>query len=112
MSQVGRRQPRGMRSPRMFGIARAAIRVVSIAVALVVAGRATPGRAYDVDKLIRQLGDDDSDKVRLSAAVNLTKLGDPRAILPLAKALGNDTEESVRGAAAVGLGTLVTDKTA
>jgi hypothetical protein len=96
----------------VFGIARAAVRVVSIAVALVVAGRATPARADNVGELIRQLGDDDSDKVRLSAALNLTKLGDPRAILPLAKALGNDADESVRGAAAVGLGKLVTGKTA
>lgn len=100
-----------MTSSRVLGIARAAVRVVSIAVALVVAGRATPARADNVSELIRQLGDDDSDKVRLSAALNLTKLGDPRAILPLAKALGNDTDKSVRGAAAVGLGKLITDKT-
>jgi hypothetical protein len=100
-----------MRSSRVFGIARAAIRVVSIAVALVVAGRAAPARADNVTELIRQLGDDDSDKVRLSAAVNLTKLGDTRAILPLTKALGNDTDKSVRGASAVGLSKLVTDKT-
>lgn len=102
-----------MTSSRMFRIARSAIRVVSIAVVLVVAGRATPARADNVDKLIHQLGEDDSDKVRLSAALNLTKLGDarPNAILALTKALGNDTEASVRGAAAVGLGKLVTDKT-
>lgn len=102
-----------MTSSRVFRIARAAVRVVSIAVALVVAGRATPARADNVDKLIHQLGDDDSDKVRLSAALNLTKLGDPRVsvILALTKALGNDTEESVRGASAVGLGKLVTSKT-
>lgn len=102
-----------MTSSRVFRIARA-VRVVSIAVALVVAGRATPARADNVDKLIHQLGDDDSDKVRLSAALNLTKLGDARVsvVLALTKALGNDTEESVRGAAAVGLGKLVTDKTA
>lgn len=102
-----------MSSSRVFRIARAAVRVVSIAVALVVVGRATPARADNVDKLIHQLGDDDSDKVRLSAALNLTKLGDPRVsvILALTKALGNDTEESVRGAAAVGLGKLVTSKT-
>src|SRR6185436_10026679 len=70
-------------------------------------------RADNVDKLIHQLGDDDSDKVRLSAALNLTKLGDPRVsvILALTKALGNDTEESVRGASAVGLGKLITSKT-
>lgn len=100
-----------MSSPRVSGVARAAIRVVVIAVALVVAGRASPARADNVGELIRQLGDDDSDKVRLSAALNLTKLGDARAILPLAKALGNDTDKSVRGAAAVGLGKLITEKT-
>jgi hypothetical protein len=101
-----------MTSSRVFRIARA-VRVVSIAVALVVAGRATPARADNVDKLIHQLGDDDSDKIRLSAALNLTKLGDARVsvILALTKALGNDTEESVRGASAVGLGKLVTSKT-
>jgi hypothetical protein len=95
----------------VFRIARAAVRVVAVALALVVAGRATPARADNVAELIRQLGNDDSDKVRLSAALNLTKLGDPRAILPMAKALGNDTDKSVRGAAAVGLGKLITDKT-
>ncbi|HEX3475332.1 MAG TPA: HEAT repeat domain-containing protein [Kofleriaceae bacterium] len=79
--------------------------------ALVVAGRATPARADNVGDLIRQLGDDDSDKVRQSAALNLAKLGDPRAILPLTKALGNDTDEGVRGASAVGLGKLITSKT-
>jgi hypothetical protein len=100
-----------MTSSCVFRIARAAIRVVSIAVALVVAGRATAARADNVADLIRQLGDNDSDKVRQSAALNLTKLADPRAILPLAKALGNDTDEGVRGAAAVGLGKLVTSKT-
>ena len=101
-----------MTSSRVFRIARA-VRVVSIAVALVVAGRATPARADNVDKLVHQLGDDDSDKIRLSAALNLTKLGDARVsvILALTKALGNDTEESVRGASAVGLGKLVTSKT-
>ena len=68
--------------------------------------------ATRIAELIRQLGDDDS-RVRLSAAVNLTNLGDPRVsvILALTKALGNDTDESVRGAAAVGLSKLVTSKT-
>src|SRR5262249_23126508 len=60
---------------------------------------------------IRQLENDDSDKVRLSAALNLTKLGDPRAILALAKAVGGDGDSKVRGAAAVGLGKLVNERT-
>jgi hypothetical protein len=100
-----------MTSSRVFRIARSAVRVVSIAVVLVVAGRATPARADNVGELIRRLGDDDSDKVRQSAALNLAKLGDPRAILPLVKALGNDTDEGVRGVSAVGLGKLITSKT-
>jgi HEAT repeats len=93
-----------MRSSRVF-------RIVAVAVVLAVIGHAAPARADNVAELVRQLSDDDSDKVRLSAAINLTKLGDPRAILPLAKALGNDPDKTVRGAAAVGLGKLVTDKT-
>ena len=36
-------------------------------------------------QLIKQLENDDSDKVRLAAALNLAKLGDEKAILPLAK---------------------------
>ena len=93
-----------MRSSRVF-------RIVAIAAVLAVIGHAAPARADNVAELIRQLSDDDSDKVRLSAAINLTKLGDSRAILPLAKALGNDPDKTVRSAAAGGLGKLVTDKT-
>jgi HEAT repeats len=101
-----------MRSSRVFRIVRAAAaRVAMITAALVVLGRAAPARADNVDELMHQLENDDSDKVRLSAALNLTKLGEQRAILALAKALGNDSSASVRGAAAVGLGELVTDKT-
>ena len=93
-----------MRSSRVF-------RIVAVAAVLAVIGHAAPARADNVAELIRQLSDDDSDKVRLSAAINLTKLGDARAILPLAKALGNDPDKTVRSAAAGGLGKLVTDKT-
>jgi hypothetical protein len=95
---------------RGFRIA-ACVRVVAIAAMLVVLAHSAPARADNVDELIRQLDGDDSDKVRLSAALNLTKLGDPRAILALAKAVGNDGDRNVRGAAAVGLGKLVTDRT-
>ena len=90
---------------------RAAVRAAAIALVVAVVGRASPARADNFGELVRQLAEDDSDKVRLSAALNLTKLGDSRAILPLAKALGNDTDRTVRGAAAVGLGKLVTDRT-
>jgi hypothetical protein len=93
------------------GACAACIRAVAVAALLVVLGHSAPAQADNVDELIRQLEGADSDKVRLSAALNLTKLGDPRAILALAKAVGNDGESNVRATAAVGLGKLVTDKT-
>src|SRR5262249_6786391 len=67
--------------------------------------------ADNVAELVRQLKTDDSDKVRLSAALNLTKLGDQRAVRPLTEALLNDGDKSVRGVCAVGLGKLVTART-
>jgi hypothetical protein len=90
---------------------RALGRAVAITVLFIVLGTSVPARADNVDELIQQLRSDDSDKVRLSAALNLTKLGNPRAILPLARAVVEDTDRSVRGAAAVGLGALVNDRT-
>ena len=97
---------------RVFRIVRAnARRVATIAALLAVVLRGAPAHADNIDELIRQLDTDDSDKVRLSAALNLAKLGDQRAILPLTKAIGNDGDKNVRGAAAVGLGQLVTDRT-
>jgi hypothetical protein len=101
-----------MTSSRVFRIVGAVCaRVATTAVMLVVIARATPARADNVDELVRQLENDDSDKVRLSAALNLTKLGNARAILPLASAVERDGDKSVRSAAAVGLGRLVTDRT-
>ncbi|MBX3157256.1 MAG: HEAT repeat domain-containing protein [Deltaproteobacteria bacterium] len=85
----------------------AAITLVAV---VAVAWLARAAHADNVDKLIEQL-DDSSDKIRLSAALNLTKLGDPRAIRGLAKALSNDSSKNVRSAAAVGLGQLVDAKT-
>jgi HEAT repeat protein len=70
-------------------------------------GVARPAFADNVDTLIGQLSDD-SDKIRLSATLNLTKLGDPKAIPALIKRLDPNVESSknVRGAAAKGLGAL------
>ncbi len=94
-----------------MGIVHAAvIRVAAITTVVVVLLRAAPVRADNVEELIKQL-EDDSDKVRLSAAVNLTKLGDAKAILAMVKALGNDSDDNVRSAAAIGVGKLITDKT-
>lgn len=67
-------------------------------------------RADGVDTLISQL-DNTSEKVRLSAVLSLTKLGDARAISPLARTLASDGNRNVRSAAAVGLAKVVTEKT-
>lgn len=82
---------------------------VAVAVGLAIAADAPPARADNVATLIGQL-EDDSEKVRLSATLNLTKLGDARAIAPLAKRLAADSDKNVRGSAAKGLGQLVTEK--
>ncbi len=64
-------------------------------------------RADQVDKLIGQLQGASDYKVRLSAALNLAKIGDKRAIPVFIKSL-KDSDKTVRGVAAAGLGKLVT----
>ena len=64
-------------------------------------------RADNISQLANQLANDDSDRVRLAAAVSLAKLGDEKAILPLAKCIVNDSDKNVRAACAIGLGNLV-----
>lgn len=86
------------------------VRIAAVTAVLVILFRTPLAHADAVDSLIEQL-EDSSDKIRLSAALNLTKLGDTKAILPLAKALGNDSDKNVRSAAAVGLGKLITAST-
>lgn len=83
--------------------------MIAIAIVLLAFGRIAHADA--VSTLIGQLGNDDSDKVRFVAAVNLTKLGDQRAILPMVKCVGNDGDSKTRSACALGLGKLVTGST-
>jgi len=87
------------------------VRTLVVAIIAVIASAARPAAADNVDVLVQQLNNDDSDKVRLSAALSLTKVGDPRGILPMAKALLGDSDKNVRGACAVGLAKLVTATT-
>ncbi len=61
--------------------------------------------ADNLDSLVKELGAD-SERVRLSAVLNLTKLGDVRGIDPLVKVIADDSDKKVRSAAAVGLGVL------
>jgi hypothetical protein len=67
--------------------------------------------ADNIATLIDQLQNDDSDRVRLAAAVSLAKAGDEKAILPLAKCVVNDSDKNVRSACAIGLGNLVKPST-
>lgn len=67
-------------------------------------------KADKVDKLINQLTNSDDYKVRLSAALNLKKLKDKRAIPAFIKALDDD-DKTVRGVAASALGSLIKKST-
>src|SRR6478736_1177904 len=67
--------------------------------------------ADNISQLADQLANDDSDRVRLAAAVSLAKLGDEKGILPLAKCVVNDSDKNVRSACAIGLGNLVKPST-
>jgi hypothetical protein len=69
--------------------------------------------AGDVDDLVNTLKNDSSDKNRLSAALNLARLGDgsTNVLLALSKSLLNDNDKNVRGACALALGKLVTSST-
>ena len=62
--------------------------------------------ADKIDDLAGVLGSDPDYKVRLSAALNLGRLGDARAVAPLIDALA-DRDKTVRGVAAAALGKLV-----
>jgi hypothetical protein len=64
----------------------------------------------NVKTLIKQLSDS-SEKIRLAAAINLAKLADQEAVLPLAKSVVGDDDASVRAAAAVALGKTVNAST-
>lgn len=79
-------------------------------VALLIAVWPIIGRADQVGRLIGQLESSSDYKVRLSAALNLAKLGDRRAIPAFIVALG-DEDKTVRGVVAAGLGKLVTAAT-
>lgn len=73
---------------------------------LALVGRPGVATADKVDDLVRQLRRDPDYKVRLSAALNLGKIGDPRAVPALTEAL-RDSDKTVRGVAAAALGKLV-----
>ncbi len=65
-----------------------------------------PTASLDMSRLADALRSSESFKVRATAAVQLARLGDPRAATPLADALRTDEHYAVRAAAAGGLGRL------
>jgi hypothetical protein len=78
-----------------------------VLVALLAALSGRVAYADRVDTLIEQLESRDGDpKLRLSAALNLGKIGDKRAIEPFLNALG-DSDKTIRGVSAAALGKLV-----
>jgi hypothetical protein len=80
----------------------------AVAIVLLLLGLlALPGLALGdkVDDLIKNLRSSDA-KARLSAALNLGKMGDKRAITPLVGAL-TDADKTVRAVAAAALGKLI-----
>jgi len=76
---------------------------------LLLCGRAA--HADTIDTSIRQMADS-SYKVRLAAALALSKSHDPRAVIALADALGKDDDSTVRRVAALALGKMIDARTA
>ena len=70
-----------------------------------------PARADELDPQIEQLGHADSYKVRLAAAINLSKSHDARAVAALATALIRDDEPTIRRVCAIALGKIVDEET-
>ena len=70
-----------------------------------------PAHADTVDTSIRQLSDS-SYKVRLAAALALSKSRDPRAVIALADALAKDRDATIRRVAALALGNMIDARTA
>ncbi len=82
------------------------LRALAMLVALVTGARFA--KADNVDALIDQLKNGDTERVRNGAALNLVKLDDPstKVLLALSKALVNDSDRDVRATCAAGLGKL------
>jgi len=84
--------------------------VRSLAILVVLVTGLRTARADNVDALVEQLNNGDTERVRNGAALNLVKLNDPstKVLLALAKAVVNDSDRDVRATCAAGLGKLAT----
>lgn len=65
-----------------------------------------------VDSTVAQLGGERSSRVRLAAALSLSKSSDPRAVNALARALQEDGDPAIRHVAALALEKMITARTA
>lgn len=81
-------------------------RWIAPAIVLVVASHASVARAEPVEKLAKELKDNEDFRVRTQAALSLGKSGSADAVSPLCDALAGDSSEAVRGASAAALGKL------
>lgn len=86
------------------------VRVLTVLIPLVLLCFRGTAAADNVDRLMAQLERSRDYKLRLSAAINLGKLGDQRAVSALIGGL-SDSNENVRGACAASLATLVDGRT-
>ncbi|MEO8705319.1 MAG: HEAT repeat domain-containing protein [Kofleriaceae bacterium] len=68
--------------------------------------------ADTVETSVAQLGGDGSSRVRLTAALSLSKSKDPRAVNALAGALGTDTDPAIRRVSALALEKMIDARTA
>jgi HEAT repeat protein len=82
---------------------------LAIAVASVIA--TSPASADDIDDQIEELDGASGYKVRLAAALSLSKVQDDRAVFALARALLDDPDKNVRRVCALALKKAVTAKT-
>jgi hypothetical protein len=81
---------------------------ILVVVAAVVAV-ATPAHADEIDDQVALLAGDGGYKIRLGAALSLSKSSDGRAVTALAVALERDGESTIRRVAALALGQLGSD---
>jgi uncharacterized protein (UPF0147 family) len=87
--------------------------IVLCAAVLLAALAASPtaARADEIDPQIRQLTHSGSYKVRLAAAIDLSKTHDPRAVAALSTALIRDDESTIRRVCAMALAKIVDETT-
>jgi len=82
-----------------------------VAACLLLCGRVARADVDVITTTIRQMTDS-SYKVRLAAALSLSKSHDPRAVIALADALARDDDSTIRRVAALALGKMIDARTA